>query len=106
MFLGMCLVFKPLSVLADVIPPIGSLIGMGTGFVAGILAFMFSTLTIGVAWVRFRPLIGIPLLVLSIGSIVLLSRKNKKTALPAGAGNAPAPPADPPPPPPPPPPAG
>jgi hypothetical protein len=106
MFLGMCLVFKPLSVLADVIPPIGSLIGMGTGFVAGILAFMFSTLTIGVAWVRFRPLIGIPLLVLSIGSIVLLSRKNKKTALPAGAENAPAPPADPPPPPPPPPPAG
>jgi hypothetical protein len=106
MFLGMCLVFKPLSVLADVIPPIGSLIGMGTGFVAGILAFTFSTLTIGVAWVRFRPLIGIPLLVLSIGSIVLLSRKNKKTALPAGAGNAPPPPADPPPPPPPPPPAG
>ena len=38
MLIGFNLLFKPLSVMADVVPLFGNIVGMGTGFVAFILA--------------------------------------------------------------------
>ena len=66
MAVGFGLVFKPLSVVADVIPLIGDFVGMGTMILALILASSISLLTISLAWIFYRPLLGIPLLLCSI----------------------------------------
>ncbi len=69
MFIGLALVFEPLGVLADILPFMGDLLRLGTGLFAGLLALSLSLLTISVAWVFYRPLLGVPLLV---GSVALL----------------------------------
>lgn len=82
MFIGFSLVFRPLSVVADVLPIAGSIVGAGTGIVAFLLAAPLSLLTIGVAWVFYRPMVGIPLLVAAGIGIALLIKKlaaQKKT---------------------------
>jgi len=70
MFVGFALIFKPLSVVADVIPFIGSIVGMGTGLLSFILAAPLSLIIIAVAWIFFRPLLGIGLLILALIIIV------------------------------------
>jgi hypothetical protein len=69
MFIGIGMVFKPLSVVADVLPILGNLVGAASGFVAALIAGLFSLLTISVAWIVYRPLLGIILLVVC-GAIV------------------------------------
>lgn len=92
MFVGFKLIFAPLAVLADVLPFFGNLVGYGTSFIAFILAAGLSLLTIGVAWVFYRPLLGIALLVVGVGLIVYLFKgRGQKTAAPAAADNVPAP---------------
>jgi len=84
MFAGLAMMLKPLSVLGDVIPFIGSAIGMGTGLLAGLLAIVFSFITIAIAWLFYRPLLSITLIAIAaagITAIVTLMKKNKgKTA--------------------------
>lgn len=72
MFVGFALVFRPLQVVADVIPLVGSLVGLGTGLAAAGLAAVGSLLTIGVAWIFYRPLIGVPLVLGGVALIVFL----------------------------------
>lgn len=92
MFVGFKMIFAPLEVLADVLPFLGNLVGYGTGFIAFILAAGLSLLTIGVAWVFYRPLLGIALLVVGVGLIVYLFKgRGQKTAAPAPADSVPAP---------------
>ncbi len=81
MFMGFNMIFKPLSVLADVIPFLGNLVGGATGIVAFILALSISCLTIGIAWLYYRPMIGIPLVVASVVLFIWsFSFGKKKTA--------------------------
>ena len=75
MFFGLSMVFKPLSVLADVLPILGDLVEVGMGFVAGLIAFVCSIITIAVAWIFFRPVLGITLLVIAGALIGLLIKK-------------------------------
>lgn len=62
MGIGLSMVLKPLSVIADVVPFIGNLVGAGIGFIAFIVAAMLSLIVITIAWIFYRPLIGISLL--------------------------------------------
>ncbi|NOZ13424.1 MAG: hypothetical protein GXO69_07225, partial [Acidobacteria bacterium] len=62
MFIGFNLIFGPLSVVADVVPLFGSIVSVGTGIIAFLLSLVISLFTIGFAWVFYRPLIGVPLL--------------------------------------------
>lgn len=80
MFFGIFSIIKPVAVLADVLPFLGNLVEMGIGLVAGIISFALSFGTIAVAWVFYRPLLGISLLVLSGVAIFFLIKKfgNKK----------------------------
>ncbi|AGF77467.1 Protein of unknown function (DUF1625) [Desulfocapsa sulfexigens DSM 10523] len=78
MFIGISMILKPLSVLADVIPAVGSLIETGTGLIAFLLAGILSSLIIAVAWFVFRPLIAILALSLAGGLIFLVVKKLKK----------------------------
>lgn len=84
MFLGFVFILKPLSVLADVIPFLGSLVGAGTGFVAFLLAAFGSLTTIAIAWIFYRPLLGIALLAIAAAALFMLfsrARKAKQSAL-------------------------
>ncbi len=78
MFFGFSAIFKPLEVLADIVPFLGSLVGLGTGLVSFALSLFGSLTTIAVAWLWFRPLIAIPLLIVAVGSLVWLFGKAKK----------------------------
>lgn len=77
MLIGLGLVFKPLSVLADIVPIFGSIVGFGTGLLAFLLASILSLLTIAIAWVVYRPLLGVALLVVAVGLTVAIAGKFK-----------------------------
>ena len=79
MFIGLAALFRPLAVLADVVPMFGTIVGYGTGLVAGILAASFTLITIAVCWFAVRPLVSIPLLVLAV-VLLLKFRKPKAVA--------------------------
>lgn len=86
MLVGFSLLFRPLSVLADVVPFIGNIVGAGTGFVALLLSLPLSLLVISVAWIFYRPLIGIPLVIAAVVGFVflirtLMAQKNKRAGL-------------------------
>ena len=75
MALGLVLLLNPLKVLADVVPLIGSVVGAGTGLIAFVLAGALSCATIALAWLAFRPLIGVPLLLVTVGLFVFAGRR-------------------------------
>ncbi|MCF6360961.1 MAG: TMEM43 family protein [Cyclobacteriaceae bacterium] len=84
MFIGLVMIFNPLVVLADVLPFLGSLLGMGLSLMAGVISFMLSFITIAIAWIKFRPVLGIGLLIAGIGVFILFyitagKKKNLKT---------------------------
>ena len=81
-FIGFAAVFKPLSVLADVVPFIGNLARIGTGIVAFLLALIISLVVIAIAWIVYRPVLAIGLLVLALGAVVLLTRRRKPVPAP------------------------
>ena len=80
MFIGLNMIFKPLSVLGDVVPFIGTLIGGATGMVAAVIAFILSIITIGIAWIWYRPVLGIALVVVALVIAFLLIKRRKKPA--------------------------
>jgi hypothetical protein len=98
MAVGIGLVLGPLGVIADVIPFIGSIVRAGTGIVAALLAFMISMTTIAVAWLVYRPLLGILLLAIAGLGFFALRALSKDKAPPVAPVNIP--PQAPPPPPP------
>lgn len=63
MCFGIGLVMRPLSVLASVLPILGDIIGAGTGIIAFLLGSVLSVVTVAIAWITFRPLLGVGLLV-------------------------------------------
>lgn len=75
MFIGFSLLFRPLSVLADVVPFIGNIVGVGTGFVAFLISAPLSLLVISVAWIFYRPMVGIPLAIAAVVGFVFLIMK-------------------------------
>ena len=77
---GLGTILHPLSVIADVIPILGSIVGAGTGFVAFLLGLAWSLLVIAVAWIRFRPVLAMSLLggvVVLLGLLFVKGRKDK-----------------------------
>jgi len=66
MALGLGAILKPLSVLTDVLPVLGNVVGTLSGFVVAILAGAFSLATISVAWLFYRPLLGLVLLAVAV----------------------------------------
>jgi len=82
MWLGLFLVVRPLAVLGDVVPFLGGLLAKGLGIVAFALAACFSLLTIGLAWLAYRPVFGISLLLLGAAAIFWLRRRSPAMAQP------------------------
>lgn len=95
-FVGFTLLFRPLVVLADVMPLFGRLAGMGSAIVAAICAALTSALGIGSGWLWYRPwLSGLIVLALLAAGAWIWRRRDRIAAVP------PPPPGPMPPPPPP-----
>ena len=75
MYIGLGMVFRPLVVLADVLPILGTIVGMGTGFVSGVIALICGLTTIAIAWIFYRPVLGVCLLAAAGGLVFLLMKK-------------------------------
>lgn len=75
MFVGLSLILKPLSVLADVLPFLGSIIGFGAGIMAFLTSLILSLTTIAIAWIVYRPLVGISLLMVGGGIAYFIRTK-------------------------------
>ena len=82
MLIGLSMIFRPLSVLADVIPVLGNIVGAGATMVSWLIALPCTLITIAIAWLFYRPVVGIILLVIAGAGIVLLLKniRKKKTA--------------------------
>ncbi len=79
MYVGLSCVLRPLSVLMDVIPFLGDLIGAGISLISFLIALPCTLVTIAVAWIYYRPLLGIGLLVVAAALIVFLFRKKAES---------------------------
>lgn len=79
MVLGIRIFLSPLRVLADVLPFLGRLVGGAGCIVAFLIALPLTLLTIGLAWIAYRPLIGIPLVVGAVLLAVFGLVKARKT---------------------------
>ncbi len=84
MFAGLSALFRPFALLAGVVPIFGRAVSLFAGLVAGVIAFMFWFVTVGVAWLFVRPVLGVALLlgaalmfVLGIALMVMLFRAYK-----------------------------
>lgn len=71
MALGIGLILRPLATVADVLPFLGDLVGIGTTFAALVVAVITSAVVIAVAWFAVRPLLSVVLVVAAIGVFVV-----------------------------------
>ena len=80
MYFGLSAVLKPLSVVADVIPFVGNVVG----FVAGVGAFAVAApcaiATIAVAWLFYRPVLGVALLAAAAALFFWRAKRRKAAA--------------------------
>jgi Transmembrane protein 43 len=85
MFFAGMLVLGPISAMARILPFLGSLVAMGFAIVSFFLSAIVSLLVIAVAWIVYRPVLGIALIVLAIACIVMLKRLHTKHVATAAA---------------------
>jgi hypothetical protein len=85
MFFAGLLVLGPISAMARILPFLGSLVEMGFAIVSFFLSAIVSLLVIAVAWIVYRPVLGIALIVLAIACIVMLKRLHTKHVATAAA---------------------
>ncbi|MBR6972162.1 MAG: TMEM43 family protein [Bacteroidales bacterium] len=64
--------------LLKVLPFLGGIVETGLGLVCGIIGLVWSLIVIAVAWLRYRPILGISLLVLAGLLIFWLIRRSRK----------------------------
>ena len=88
--IGLKMLVAPLSVLASVIPLLGSIVGAGTGLVCTLLGAAWSLIIISIAWLRFRPVIGGIMLGIALVLIALLYLKGRSKKVDAEVPPAPA----------------
>ncbi len=79
---GIFLVFRPVAVLGEAVPLVGGLLGAGLWLFSFGLGAVLSFATIATAWVFYRPLFGVALLV-AIGATVVWLRRRAGPAAPA-----------------------
>lgn len=97
MLIGFVCVTRPLTMLFAIIPFLESLVGAGAFLVALALAVPITLLTISIAWIVHRPVIGLIMLVAAIGAFIGLRAllPNRRPAIATAAPGAMPPPMQP-----------
>ena len=85
---GLKMVLAPLSVVASVLPILGNIVGAGTGLVSTLLGAAWSLLIISIAWLRFRPIVGVGMLVVAAVLVGLVVMRGRGAKAPAPAPDA------------------
>ncbi len=77
---GVATILKPISAITSYVPILGSIVGAAVGLISFAIGLAISFIIIAIAWIRFRPILGISLLAGAVILIVLLviRGKNKK----------------------------
>lgn len=83
------MVLRPLAVLASILPFLGRIVGTGTTLIAFLLAGILWTGTVAVAWVFYRPLVGIAILLVTLALIVMVVRRFRRPNPSLAAGPPP-----------------
>lgn len=68
MWLGVFLILRPLVVVADVVPLIGSVLGAGAGLVALASTMVVAGIVIAFAWFWYRPLVALAALAIGLAA--------------------------------------
>jgi hypothetical protein len=97
MWFGLSMVFAPITRVLDILPMLGTIGSWGIGLVTGLISLLLSLLTIGLAWVFYRPLLGGTIIALVI-ALFIWSRSGKSAAVESVGPPGPPPPPQPPPP--------
>jgi hypothetical protein len=92
LWIGIRSLLKPLEVMADVVPFFGRVVGAGLSLAAFLVAAPIAFLTVAVAWIFYRPLLGIALIAAAVGFVIWLWRRSRKPALPPIPAFVPPPP--------------
>jgi len=87
---GFGLILRPLRVLADVLPPVGAVVGMGIGLVSLLLGLLVGGVVIALAWFAVRPILSIGILAVVGGAVFLLWRTGRLRLKRKAAEAAPA----------------
>jgi hypothetical protein len=89
LIIGFALVTGPLSVIASVIPFLGSIVGFGTSIISSIMGLTVGTLTVATAWLFYRPLLSLIIVAAGValvfGIIQLGKARTRGRAAPAAA---------------------
>jgi Transmembrane protein 43 len=83
MFFGLMLLMAPLAILGSIIPLLGNIIEAGTALISLLLALAGSSLVIALAWVWYRPLIGISLLAITGLGVWMTLKRLRRAGTPA-----------------------
>ncbi|TLD68826.1 hypothetical protein FEM03_21065 [Phragmitibacter flavus] len=67
MFGGVALVFRPLAVVGHLIPLVGRLMDAGLTLFAGVMAAVVSLLVMALAWIAYRPVLAVLLILCALG---------------------------------------
>lgn len=78
-------IFDIITALLKVLPFLGNIAGLGVGLVSWVLGLVWSFVVIAIAWVAYRPVLGICLLVAAAALIWFLGKKSKEKAAAAPA---------------------
>lgn len=80
LFIGFSMILAPLKVLADVLPPVGAVIGFGVGALSLVLAALISGTVIALSWLAVRPVTAILALAAAaaISAGVIFLRKGRR----------------------------
>lgn len=83
MFIGFNLILHVLRIMAAVIPILGKIIGIIGMFISLIITLMLSIITIAIAWLFYRPLLSLTLLVIAMGLLYFLkfSRQSQDSSI-------------------------
>lgn len=85
---GLKMTFEILSMVLAVLPFLKNLVGVGVSLVCGVVGFVWSLLIIAIAWIAYRPILGISLLVIAAALIVFfVMRSKKRKAVEQAAGS-------------------
>ena len=83
-------IFNIITAILKVLPFLGNIANLGVGLVSWVLGLAWSLIVIAIAWLWYRPLLGIVLLVIAGALIWFLGKKSKEKKA-AAAAAAPAP---------------
>jgi Transmembrane protein 43 len=84
LFVGFKMIMAVVSVLGDVVPFFGSMLGIGTSLIAGLATVILGFVTISIAWIVYRPIVGFG--ILAVGATIavgLWMTRRKKAIAPA-----------------------